>query len=194
MNVKRTFFVGVFSCCVASTFFAAEPGVIELIERKKATFIPLTKGFKTLVPQILVTLKKEGPKNEKKIDKILTSEQPWTLKGLVSINACFYASRNRAEPSTELFLPTLIQVNADTSIVNLGTFNSMFRSLVTMEACRQKKAVFYPYKQGAIISFFNAPEFDIDLLNYNESALRKMIDENREKVLELWMPLLESVY
>lgn len=189
MNRKMTFFTAVVSCFAASTFFAAEKSnKMELATIKKAEFIPLSEGLKTLVPKILVTWKDEGHSG-KKINEIFVSEELWTLKGLMGFNCGSGVGR----PVKNLFLPLIIQVREDASIVKDRVFGSSFSCAYTTEACRQKKAVFYPYKQGAIIDFFRAEEVNIELLKQNEATLKKMIDEAAKEELDVLLPIIAHI-
>lgn len=184
MNRKMIFFAGILSCFVTGNFFAAEKSnKMELVTIKKAEFIPLEQGLKTLVPKILVSWDIKS----KKINEILSSDDElWTLKGLMGFNCCFGTDR----PLKNLFLPLIIKVRKDTSIVKDKVFDSNFACAYTTESCRQKKAVFYPYKQGAIIDFFRAERVDIELLKNNEAALKKMIDEAAKEESNLLLPVI----
>lgn len=208
MNKKRVFFAGLISCLIVNNFSAAEkrnndlkdtvkhlipifPATkmtasespeIELTTIKSTPFIPLTEGLKTLVPKILVTWKRDGGI---KIDEILPFDEQWTLKGLIKYNFCYHSTQS---PVKNLFLPLIIKVKDDGSMIKMHAFDSEYGSPNTTEACRQKKAVFYPYKQGAIISFLEAKKIDIELLKQNENSLKKWIDKAVEEELRLDLP------
>jgi hypothetical protein len=184
MNRTGIFLAMALSCAFTTHFFAAEK--MELATIIKPLFIPLTEGLQTLVPKILVKWKYHGVKT---IDKILPSDQLWTLKGLMEFNYCDGSGSLHGE----LFLPTIIKVNEDTSIVKARCFDSKFNCPKTMESCRQEKAVFYSYKQGALISFLERPAIDIELLKLNEAALQKMIDENAQEELMLRVPVIKDI-
>jgi hypothetical protein len=196
MNRKITFFAGALGCFVVSNFFAAEKSLLSNFnERQVVSFIPLSEGLMTLVPKILVTCKSAGWLSGEKIDKIMPIEYQWSLEGLMKHNhGIFISHSSPIQAASKLFLPVIINVNRDESIVKLKNFDSMESSPNVTEACRQKKAVFYPYKQGALISFLLATDVNIKLLEQNEDALRKLIDAAAEEVLQLRLPVIASAY
>lgn len=215
MNRKITFFAVILSCFVMSIFFAAEPrnndsketvkhvipvfpsfktpatepAPIEHTTVKTDSFIFLTEGLKTLVPKILVTWKSDRGKI--KIDEIIPSDEMWTLKGLMNHNHCYHNHKTRVVNKL-LFLPLIMKASRDGSLIRGSSFDSVYNCPRAIEACRQKKAIFYPYKQGAIIYSLETKGIDVELLKHNEDSLKKMIDEVAQEEEERMFPVIEK--
>lgn len=144
----------------------------QVVEKIKPFF--LNKGLLTLLPTITVALKNDGGWLDQKIvkdmDSIWIGKSEQTLAALMSSYNIddYYSTSNR------FFCPSVLKIDEKGSW-SPTVFYGPHKDLELVEACRQKRGVFYPYKDGLLI-FYLCDRIGSDFFDKNEQRLKDFVD------------------
>lgn len=157
---------------------------------EQITPIKLDNGLLTLVPDTSTHLKVKGFFNlDYFIGETKKPERLSTLASLLSIAKTTiddYDGKSEKFLQKFIFCPTIVRVEEDNSLKNLGSLSASYHE-EAKEACRERKALFYPYQQGLILYSLN--KLDSNLFETKKIELEKMVMENRNKQLEILVPV-----
>lgn len=146
--------------------------------------VRINNGLLTKVPKILVAIKWQGIFNiDYYYNGIENSGTQDSLANLMNRNYTTiddYDGRSDRFIPKSLFFPTVVKID-NNKLTNLGSFcNKVHKE--AKEACRQNKAIFYPFQQGLIIysdNNYNASNYDI--FEENKKQLEEMACHNLQK-------------
>jgi hypothetical protein len=154
--------------------------------------IKIDNGLLTTVPGIVVATKKASffDATECFHDGIIRKNIQFSLAELMSVN---YANM-QLNPvvisfNTRLFLPTIVKVQ-DNNLINLGSFCKQTHK-EAKEACRQNKALFYPFQQGVIV--YGTKQSDLDIFQEKKEDIEKMASENLKKKFVVYSSMFHTL-
>jgi hypothetical protein len=169
MKYSKLFVIAIISSLFYSYSYTAE-------RNPTTEFIPITNGLLTYIPLKFVVY-------EKKDDTQYAShiKEKAFMGSLINFMSKKYIYNDTlkgkiVKTQQVMFYPTIILF--DTTLCDFNSFSKK-RHKEAKEACRQNLAVFYPYRQGAIIYSFG--KIDLEFLNNKKQEIEMIIDKNFEK-------------
>jgi hypothetical protein len=154
--------------------------------------VKITDGLLTKVPQILVATQSWGVfyTPQRYYHSILPSDTLSSLANLMAMNRVEidFDPIEGAVPHN-YFLPTVVKIE-DNKLINLGAF-CPHKHQEAQEACRQNKALFYPFKQGLILYSYQSS--DLDIFETKKKELEDIASKNLKKNFAVSIPVFHEI-
>ncbi len=153
--------------------------------------IKIDNGLLTEVPKILLATKGYFFDGARRVNKgVLRADTTSTLAELMAINRTEieFDPLQRGIPYL-LFFPTVVKA-IDNNLINLGSYCKA-KHKEAKEACRQNKAIFYPFQQGLII--YSNQLSDFKFFREKKKELEDMAHHNLEQKFLAYTSLLHVI-
>jgi len=160
--------------------------------------IRINNGLLTKVPALFVTTKYTNNLlgTDIFLNDIEREETPVSLGSLMSRKYTTTDSEGNVKRiiPQKLFLPTIIEVLDNNGLKNIGSFSKP-ECKDAKEACRQNKAIFYPFQQGLIIySACKDLASILDVFQRNKKELEKAAHQNLKEKIIVRISVLYPIY
>lgn len=168
-------FILIALCTVTNIAYCAENNT------KSPQMIIFEKGHDTKIPKTFFMLDYKHGHQEQHVIGTGKNDVEETFENIF-LEEISVVKKGTDKEYIAIFRPTIIKVAQNNTLENNGTllFNSHQE---THNAIRSKKAIFYHYKQGAIIYFIG--NLNVEIIKNKQKEINEMIESNIPETISL---------